>query len=274
MTATEPTPPPKVKDTASALPWAAILVGVALVVAGLSRYLPAGLGDDEAARVEATSISMDDWRRAVDAANAGRKVAMDEAGELALLDVLIDQELLLQLADRLQLTRSLPVVRGQLVQAAMEALSQPGLQAEPDEDTLRAFVAADPSLFAIPEQRRVRGWRHDSREAAAAGRGGEPLEIPSTPLSLRHLQRWLGETLAGRVFALPSPALRAEPLAVGQGWYRLEVLDVVPGRKPAFEELDPDLLRREWERHRGEAALAEGLATLREEAGVQARGRQ
>lgn len=246
-----------------------MLLGVVLVLAGIGRYLPAGLGEEDAARVGDATIAMDDWRRAVDAANAGRRVPLDAAGESAVLDVLVDQELLLQLSDRLGLSRSLPTVRGQLVQAAMDSLAESAR--DPSEQELREFVAEDPARFTTPERRRIRAWRHESSADARAGLRGEPIDVPSTPLAQLQLQRWLGETLAGRVFDAAGEGVLPEPLAVGQGWYRIEVIEVLPAAAPAFEDLDADLVRREWTRREQERALASALESLREEAGVRVR---
>lgn len=248
-----------------------MLVGVVLVLSGIGRYLPAGLADDEAATVGDRAIAMDDWRRAVDAANAGRRVPLDAAGERAVLDVLVDQELLLQLADRLGLSRSLPAVRGQLVQAAMDALGESAAASDPSVETLREFVAEDPARFATPERRRVRAWRHAGLPEARTGEGGEPVEVPSSPLTQLQLQRWLGETLADRVFEGVGAGLLPEPVAVGQGWYRVEIVEVLPASAADFDELDPDLVRREWMRRDEERALAAALDSLREEAGVRVR---
>ncbi len=245
-----------------------------LVLCGVGRYLPAQLPRDEAASVGDATIAMQDWRRAVEAANAGRRVPLDEAGERAVLDVLVDQELLLQLADRLGLSRSLPAVRGQLVQAAMDALSEPANPEEPSREDLRAFVAEDPARFTVPERRSVRAWRHATVVDARAGERGEPVDVPATPMTQLQLQRWLGESLASRVFEAAGGGPLPEPVAIGQGWYRAEVLEVLAGAVPVFEELDLDLVRREWTRRREERALARALEALREEAGVRVRERR
>ena len=236
-----------------------------LALAGIARHAPErGLEAEEAARINGRSIPMREWQRAIDAANSARREPLDAAGEAAVLDTLIEQELLLQLAGDLGLAHTLPRVRGRLVEAAMQALApvQPPPQ---DEAALRAFYAAQPALFRQAERRQLRAWRHASAEAAAAGQQGEPVTLPTEALDARQMQRWLGASLTQAVFAAPAPG-PLPPQAVGEGWYRLEITAIEPAAQPDYADIDQALLARRAAQAAREAELDTALAALKEQA--------
>ncbi len=238
-----------------------------LALAGVQKYGPSPLTDDEIARVNGVSIQKSEWLRAIDAANSGRRSALDAAGQQRVLDTLINEELLLQMALNLGLEHGIPEVRGKLVQAAMDALANTG-PTDPSPAELSAFAEANPRLFAQPEQRRVRISRHATQAAATDNRDGSALDIPDGPLNQRQLQRWAGNAVASAAFTATKAESPIAPIAVGQAWYRVEVLEIQPPRQPAAESLPQDMLLRAWQRQQSEQALARALQELRDGADV------
>lgn len=252
------------------LPWLGLIVGVGMALAGVQKYAPSPLNDSEIARVNGVSIQKNEWLRAIDAANSGRRSALDPAAEQRILNTLINEELLLQMALSLGLEHGIPEVRGRLVQAAMDALADTGAT-EPSAEDLQSFVASNPTLFAQPERRQTRVRRFASAEAAARNSDGTLMDVPEDPLSLRQLQRWVGNTVASAAFAAEpiaasSPGdlpMLAPPIAVGQAWYRVEVLAIEPAYRPEARDIPRAQLVRAWQRERSEQALADALEELR-----------
>lgn len=246
-----------------------------MALAGVQKYGPSPLDDNEIARVNGVSIQKSEWLRAIDAANSGRRSALDAAAEQRILDTLINEELLLQMALNLGLEHGIPEVRGKLVQAAMDALADTGA-AEPTPEDLQRFVTNNAGLFAQPERRQTQIRRYATEEAAARILDGTVMDIPEGPLTLRQLQRWVGNTVASAAFAAePSSAQSAEhsptlspPIAVGQAWYRVEVLAIQAAYRPDIVDIPPEQLLRAWQREHSEKALADALEELRSDADI------
>lgn len=242
-----------------------------LAVADVARFAPEPLGPDVAAQVNERRISLEDWQRAIAAVNSSRRQPLDSAAEAALLDTLIQEELLLQLAQDLDLSHGLPEVRGRLVRAAMDSLLPAQESLVADASTLAAFARAQPELFAQPERRQLRLTRHPSPEEAEGTQGGEAVDLPAEALSANQAQRWLGQSLTEAAFSHPQTGLLPKPLLVGQGWYRVEVLRILPAGPVDADSLDPDLLQSIWQRQQREQALAAALDGLMQQADIQRR---
>lgn len=250
---------------ASALPWLGLLTGALLAASGILQYSPSELQADEAARINNTSISQDEWQRAIDAANQGRRTALNAAEKDAILQKLIDEELLIQLALNLGLAHGIPEVRGRLVQAAMEALSQDGRTA-PNTAELQRFVRENPKLFLQTEKRRVAVFRkpaspHNDEKT-------QPVDLPTEALTQRQLQRWIGKQLSDIAFHTGGIGPIEGAHTVGQGNYRIEVLEILPARQPQITEIQEDLIRSVYRRSQREESLQEGLRQLRQDAQI------
>lgn len=247
-------------------------LGTFLVMLGLWRNVTAPLPRDVAARVNDATISQAEWRRAVDAANAGRRQPLDPAGEQRILDTLIREELLLQTALDLGLAHHLPVVRGTLVQAMLDTLAGPADDTA-DRPTLVQFLEDHPEIARLPEQREVQLVRYRSAEDAAQDRHGAPVPLPAGPITERLLARQVGGELARWAFAAPRPGWADQVLTVGEGWYRLQVQQITPSRQMVAAEhdwsaADEARVQRLWQRQQREQRLARALYDLDQAADI------
>lgn len=249
---------------ACVLPWFSLVAGAIIALVGISRYAPTSLNDSEAARVNEYSITRSEWQRAIGAANSSRRTPLDHAEESALLQKLIDEELLIQLALNLELAHGIPEVRSRLVQAAMESLSQDGTHDVTDED-LERFVADNPQLFHQPERRRIHVQRWPRAETEA---DSHPIDLPPEALTQRQLQRWLGHQLSDLAFKAPETGVIEQTPAVGEGFYRIEVLAIEAARQLHFDDIPRDLVTGTYQRTMREAALQSGLTHLRKQARI------
>lgn len=211
--------------------------------------------------VNDTPISTQQWQQAIAAVNQDRRTALDRAGELRILQTLIDEELLLQLAQDMGLTHSIPEVRGRLVQATMAALSQ-GLHTDPSDAQLQTFIEEQAHLFQEPEKRRVRAWRQVKNQEAQA------LPIPDELMSQRQLQRWLGQSLAQAAFAAPTTGPLDKPMRLGEAEYHLVVEAVQAPQPLKLEAIDRERALRLYQREQEEAQLAQALERLASEARI------
>lgn len=241
-----------------------------LAIFSVTRYGPASLGPNDAAVVGDTVISMQEWQRAIDAANSSRRTPLDAAGEAEILDTLIDETLLLQLALDWGLAGEIPKVRSALVQTAMGSLatsqSAPATKAE-----LHTFITAHPEFFRQPERRRVEVTRYDSEDAARTDTDGRQSALEDALLTPPQLARSVGRQLAEQAFLLRESGDTSAPWAIGEGWYRITLLERQAAFIPKPEAIEADRAQRIWERQAQEKALEEALTTLRREAGVKKR---
>lgn len=242
-------------------PWCALLLGSVLAVVGVWQHRPAALPEGAAALVNDSVISMQQWRQAISAVNKDRRTPLDAAGEGRVLQTLIDEELLLQLAQDMGLTHSLPEVRGRLVQATMAALSQT-VPREPSPEELQDFMAQQAHLFQEAEKRRVRAWRKAPDTTA------EALPVPDELMTQRQLQRWLGQSLAEAAFGAHNPGPIATPVVLGEANYELEVLAIEPARPAALNNVDQERALRMFQRQAEEEQLTQALQGLAAEARI------
>lgn len=255
------------KAYATRLPWLGLAAGILLAVAGVQKYQPGALATDEAARINGASIPLQEWQRAIDAANSGRRTPLASTEEQRVLDTLINEELLLQMALNMGLAHGIPEVRGKLVQAAMDALADAG-QDKPTQAALESFARAQASLFQQPERRLSRVARYRSAADAEQGIAPAPVDLPTGPLNERQLQRWVGQTLAQAVFSLPPDQPQTPVIAIGQAWYRAELLEIQPAYHPPADAIPHEQLLRAWQRQQREKTLADALQELRDAADI------
>lgn len=228
---------------------------------GLWQNRTTSLPAEAAARVNDTLISQQQWQQAITAVNRDRRTPLDAAGEAQVLQTLINEELLLQLAQDMGLTHSLPEVRGRLVQATMAALSQSS-RTEPSSETLEQFVRTQAHLFQEPEKRRVRAWRTTASSEA------EPLPIPDELMTQRQMQRWLGQSLAEAAFATDAAGPLAEAVPLGEADYSLQVLAIEAARPTALDTVDRERALRLFQRQAEEQQLAQALERLAMQADI------
>jgi len=266
--------------------------GLLLALSG--AILPAPPGADATGAVVAcvngVPIREPALARALARGENSRGGVADPALRAALIDRLVDEELLVQRAAEMGLVTSDRSVRKALARAAIDAAVGAASSRAPSESELRSFYAANASHFSLPSRVRVRAISFDAsrdpdralrraREAAAAiaggasfeaaaARFGEPpgLPLPDALLPEAALRRLLGPTLSEAALALAPGAVSA-PLRVGASVHLLELAEVEPARAQSFEAAR-SRVAAEMARERGDAALAALLATLRAQAHI------
>ncbi|WP_281784729.1 SurA N-terminal domain-containing protein [Sinimarinibacterium flocculans] len=263
------------------LAWLAVAAGgllaaLSLLYEGRGKPLPAGA----AAVVGDQAIGRDQWQRAVQAVEGDRARALDGEERRAVLDRLIDEELLFQHALDSGLVRDDPGLRKTLVAALIDATTAGGAV---DEDAARALFARDPAYFAAQPRLAVVAVRTNdaaSRDDATAVRevlqdalregrplpaGFEPVALPEEPLPLPQIAQRLGGAAASALHRAAAGELLG-PFAQGRGalyvLLRQRYADTV-----RYEDV-ADAVRSEWQRREAEKALEVLLTELRRDAAI------
>ncbi len=251
----------------------AVIAAIALALSGVLERGPE-LPADAVAAVNGRAIGAGAFTSQLEAVAAQLKRPPDASERGAILERVIDEELLLQQGLALELPRKDARLRAQLVQEVIRQALAESARPPVTEAELRAFHAAQRGYFRRPATYRV--WRFDCRDAAAAraqqarlGAGGEPAPhdgcrrnalVPDAWLGAAKLGDYLGAELAPAVAALaPGASLlseRADMTSV------LLLRAVAPSREPAFEQVRAQV-EAEFRRRRDEEALGAYLARLR-----------
>jgi parvulin-like peptidyl-prolyl isomerase len=274
---------------------AGAIAGIALAAFGVVR----SSGDDAAAPADAIALvngqalSREAYARFAAAIAAERRsTTLDASEQRRLLDRMIDEELLLQRGIALGLGRYEPTARGAIVSALVASVTADAETVEPDDRALRAFYAANTKRFgsgprlavevafvaaagrpeALARERAetlARRLRAGEEFAGVRGELGDPMlaELPPGALDLDTLRDYLG----------PTAARAADELAVGEvagplrgsAGYFVVVLRERKADEPAPFESVRAQVRAEFLRSRGETALRDYLAGMREEASIQ-----
>jgi hypothetical protein len=261
----------------SGLAWLAVVAGgllaaLSLLYEGRGKPPPAG----SAATVGDHAIDRAQWQRAVQAVENDRGRALDPAERRAVLDRLIDEELLFQHALDSGLVRDDPGLRKTLVAALIDATTAGGAV---DEAAARALFERDPGYFAAQPRLQVAVARRapeaapvDAEILRAALRddttlpeGYERIPLPEAPLPLPQLAQRLGGSAATALHRAEVGALIG-PLDYGEAslflLLRARYADAV-----RYEDV-AEAVRSEWQRRAAEAALEELLTELRRDAAL------
>jgi parvulin-like peptidyl-prolyl isomerase len=247
---------------------------------------------DTVARVNGVAIRTDDYRRALDAVAADRRVPSDAALRRHVLDRLIDEELLVQRGLELGLPRMDPRVRRDLAAAVIDAATAADASGEPTAAELAAFYESNRGFFARAGRVHVRQVfvaagtpDADDRATAAAARlrGGEdiaavraalgdaePAPLPDGPLPVAKIADYLAPTALRAALGL-APGGVSDPVRSTAGVHVLVLLAREPQRLPPLAEIE-DEVRAEWRRRGGERALHAQLDALRARAVVEMPG--
>src|SRR5258706_4069781 len=127
-----------------ALSLAAMIVGVLAVLVGVTRErASANLVPGEAARVNGQAIDSDTFQRTFAGFAQGSKRPITAADRTAILNRLIDEEVLVQRAVALGLPEQDPTVRKQLVQAMIALALAQAAGADPTDDELKRYIATN-----------------------------------------------------------------------------------------------------------------------------------
>ena len=272
------------------------MLGAGLAAAGLSTAASPGRGwlpERGVARVNGQTIRQEDYQRVLSALAQDKRDPLDDAQRQRVLDRLIDEELLVQRALELGITRSDSKVRKDLATAVIDSVLADTGDVQPTDDALRASYEQRRDFFAGPGRLRVReilcqmrggedetAWHARAQQAMRRLRAGEDFaevrnalgdpEIVSVPDALlppAKLVDYLGPTAARAAAALAvgqvSDTVRAGPVL-----HIVQLLDRQADAVPAFEEIRAQVLA-EYRRQAGEEALHAYLNDLRARAKIE-----
>tara|TARA_B110000503_G_scaffold102137_1_gene152535 strand:+ start:1997 stop:2833 length:837 start_codon:yes stop_codon:yes gene_type:complete len=255
-----------------------------LVIAGYSLLTVPSypLSDDIAALVNEVPISQADHQSRIQRLAAGG-AAPDALRQS--LEALVDEELLIQRAEELNLTRLDPNVRTALLVAARNAAVSEQLARPASEQELRAFFTAEASRFTTPLQLTLECLvlADDTpvtalAEIRAAFTTSSPLPaalamyltdstpLPPVPLSLTALHRFLPAPVIAAAAALPAGETAVVPQS--QQLYLIKVVTRANALTPAFDAVRTQV-EIEYGFFREHHAFANYLQWLRDRAQIQ-----
>ncbi len=270
-------------------------LGIGVAAAGLlERASPAGhLPSGAVALVNGTPIRLEDYQRVLTAVDADRRTALDEAQRRAILDRLIDEELLIQRGLELGLVRQDARVRKNLTTAVIESVVGESAEVQPTEADIAAFYAQHQEFFSRPGRVRARQiWvravnaaeaalaLQRAQEAARRLRGGEEFQMVSGALGDREvaplpdallppskLSDYLGPTALRTLLGM-APGDVSDPIRAQSGYHVLQVVQREANQVPPLAEIRTQVAA-EVRRRRSDQALRRYLDDLRSRASVE-----
>ena len=270
-------------------------LGIVVAAAGLlERASPTGhLPSGAVALVNGTPIRLEDYQRVLTAVDADRRTALDEAQRRAVLERLIDEELLIQRGLELGLVRQDTRVRKNLTTAVIDSVVGEAAEVQPTGADIAAFYAENPELFSRPGRVRVRQvWvragnaaeatraLERAQEAARRLRAGEAFPAVSAALGDREvaplpdallppskLSDYLGPTVLRTLLAM-APGEVSDPIRAQSGYHVLQVVEREANQLAPLAEMRPQVAA-EVRRRRSDQALRRYLDDLRSRASIE-----
>jgi parvulin-like peptidyl-prolyl isomerase len=270
-------------------------LGIGVAAAGLlertsaAGHLPSGA----VALVNGTPIRFEDYQRVLTAVDSDRRTALDDAQRRAILDRLIDEELLIQRGMELGLVRQDARVRKNLTTAVIDSVVGESAEIQPGEADVAAFYAQNQAFFSRPGRVRARQiWvravnaaeaargAKRAQEAARRLRAGEPFQtvfdalsdpevaqLPDALLPASKLNDYLGPTALRTLLAM-APGEVSDPIRAQSGYHVLQVVEREPNQVPPLADIRPQVAA-ELRRRRSDEALRHYLDELRSRASIQ-----
>lgn len=269
-------------------------LGIALSAFGIVRSgsTDTASGDGAIAVVNGQPLSREAFARFAGAVAAERKqLELDIETRRHLLERMVDEELLLQRGISLGLERHEPTARRSIVAALIASVTAEAEAIDPDADDLRRFYDENRDRFARPGRldldvalvqagkRPETAAYRQAQELARRIRAGEEFEtvrrelgddpvarLPAGPLPFETVRQYLGPTVARTAAELTTGKV-SDPTRGTAGYFVLRLRDRTPDDVAPFDEIVREV-RGEYLRSRGEEALREYLADLREAAEI------
>lgn len=237
-----------------------LLLGIALFAA--NAYLQRNGANTDANSSKQIQLTLDELRQIemVFEAQWRRQPTQQEFD--ALIEDKIKQEILYREALAMGLDKDDEIVKRRMAQKMQFVSEDVAAQYEPSTTELRNWFDANASTFALPGRVTFRQLyfspdtrgAHARDDAAAALQRLQSQPIGSTrasgdPTMLQEyygdrapdqLAKDFGPSFAQAVFKLPSGSWQG-PIESSFGWHLVYVDSNVPGRAPAFEEIEPDI---------------------------------
>lgn len=254
----------------AALAWAAVIVGS--LIAAVTLYVDgrSALPADAVAVVGTQPILRSQWLRAVQAVETDRGMPLDAAARKAVLQRLIDEELLFQHAIDSGLARNDPRLHKTLVAGLVDAAT--GTEAA-DEAAARALFDHDPAYFSAQVRLRVSALIVPAgaaapdaaavRTALQDGHAPAPWKLVDLPAQAPTLPQ-IAQRLGGSAAEMLRTAERDRvlgPLPSGDAQLYLMLHERLADT-PRYDDV-ADAVRTELARRQAEAALERLLSTLR-----------
>jgi len=241
-----------------------LLIGFALFVA--NAYLQRNGDDVESSSPKQIQLTLDELRQLelVFEAQWRRQPTQQEFDSL--IEDRIRQEILYREGLAMGLDKDDEIVKRRMAQKMQFVSEDVAAQYEPSTTELRNWFDANATTFALPGRiafRQLyfspdsRGERaRDDAAAALLRLQGQPIgssRASGDPTMLQEyyadrapdqLAKDFGPAFAQAVFKLPAGSWQG-PIESGFGWHLVFVDSIVPGRTPAFEEIEPDV-RTAW----------------------------
>jgi hypothetical protein len=230
-----------------------------------------------AARVGDMTISTAELDQATEALARDRREGLREGDRAHVLDRLVDEALLVQLALAQGLALRDPRTRADLTAAALELLVTEAALVEPSDEELAAFYEGRRGeLRGAPRvqvtHRFARGEEAMARVMAedTAGLDAAPLPLPSGWLSDRDLREVFGGSFTTQVLAGAEGEWLA-PVERDGGVHRVRVLRREAPEAPPLAEVRDEVLAL-YRRERADEAVRDYLRSAREDTPITLRG--
>ncbi len=266
----------------TALSLGAMVVGVLAVLVGVTRERQsAELLPGEAARVNGHAIDSDTFQRTFAGFTQGLKRPVTAEDRKAILNRLIDEEVMVQRAVALGLPEQDPTVRKQLVQAMIALALAQGAGADPTDAELRPYVAANAELFRTRTRAKIDAvFVRDNDSArqsavvaalakndwAAAKQAGQtpPVALPDDFLIASKIADYVGADAASAVLRL-EVGQATDLIAISGGAIALKLVAAEGDSMAPFEQVR-DLALARWRQERDSKALRRFIDELRAQA--------
>jgi len=222
-----------------------------------------------------TQLFQSQWRRAPTPQELQR-----------LVETKVEQEILYREALAMGLDKDDEIVKRRMAQKMQFLAEDVAAAREPTTDELKAWFETNSAKFAQPprlglrhlyfstDRRGVRA-REDAQQALVQ-LAGQPVDTQAAaaladPFMFQDYYRDRSPEFLGKEFGAPFAVAVAKlppgswqgPIESGFGWHLVFVDTVVPGRVPAFEEVEADV-RAAWLREQKALAWAKSYKTMRE----------
>ena len=285
----------------SALRVAGMLVGMSVAVsqAVTWKHHAPSLAVDAVATVNGQPIARERLERHISAINAaGESIGSEQETESAILERLIDEELLVQRAIEIGAAESDTRLRGELVRVALEHSKTASTSSEIHEHTLRAYYDENSDRFRPAQMVHVRRWEFPNSTAegatlsetqaqtASAELNADPsaahqrrefegspesarIPVPDVLMPMKTLADYLTANELSAVSKLEVRRASA-PLAGKDGFSVVQVLDRRESVTPSFDSIREHVEAR-YRRDLNEANFRELLKRLRNQSRIRIR---
>jgi parvulin-like peptidyl-prolyl isomerase len=264
--------------------------GITLAASGLLEESKPALGIQTLALVNGADIDKAQYLNFLDLLATEKRSPLSKVDQRSVLQGMIDEKLLLERGIEIGLTESSPQIRKLIVQQIMQVVLSESETEQTADQELRNFYQANLAYFTIPPRLQVQrmlfkntankdsniiraeqafealvdgGAYHEVKQQYA---DVDLLSIPNEPLPKHKLLQYLGAVQTNIALTLNSGEL-SKPVIDGDNVAIIVVINHVKAKARPFEEIKAQV-ESEFERRRGDAALANYVEDLRASADI------